>query len=212
MHLPVTAGGLSADGTQWIEPKNPAFLVPVEALSVIFRAKLCAALKKAGLLGQVPSKVWKKEWVVHCQPAGRGQKVLEYLARYVFRIAISNSRLERIEDGQVTFRYRDNRSQEICRVTLPALEFIGRFLQHVLPRGCAKVRYYGIWSGSCREQLDRARALLSASMPTPSANRTDVSPQTDTTLPATSADRCPHCRIGHLIVIETVQPRRKFPP
>ena len=94
-----------------VEPKNPAFLVPVEALSLIFRAKLCAALKKAGLLGQVPPTVWKKKWVVHCRPAGRGQKVLEYPGRYVFRVAITNSRLERIDNGEVTFRYRDNRSR-----------------------------------------------------------------------------------------------------
>jgi hypothetical protein len=85
VHMLVTAGGLSADGTRWIKPKNPAFLVPVQALSIIFRAKLCAALKKAGLLRQVPPKVWKKNWVVHCQPAGRGQKVLDYLGRYVLR-------------------------------------------------------------------------------------------------------------------------------
>ena len=95
---------LSADGAQWIAPTHPAFLLPVEALSGIFRAKICAAVTKAGFLGQVPSTVWKQPWVVHCQPAGQGLKVLEYLGRYVFRIAISNSRIERIEDGQVTFR------------------------------------------------------------------------------------------------------------
>jgi Putative transposase/Transposase zinc-binding domain len=162
VHLLVTAGGLSAEGTQWIEPKNPASMGPVRALSVIFRAKVGAALKQAGLLEQVPPPLWQKNWVVHCQPAGRGLKVLEYLGRYVFRIAISNSRLERIENGQVTFRYRDNRSQQMGRVTLPGIEFLRRFLQHVLPRGCAKVRYYGSWSSSCREQLAQARALLSA--------------------------------------------------
>jgi Putative transposase len=67
--------------------------------------------------------------------------VLEYLSRYVFRVAITNSRLESIENRQVTFRYHDNRSQKICRVTLPAMEFMRRFLQHVLPRGYSKVRY-----------------------------------------------------------------------
>jgi hypothetical protein len=88
--------------------------------------------------------------------------VLEYLGRYVFRVAISNSRLERIQDGQVTFRYRDNHTQRSRRATLPAMEFIGRFLQHVLPPGCTKVRYYGLWSNSCRRQLEQARALLEA--------------------------------------------------
>ncbi|MEK7404081.1 MAG: transposase, partial [Acidobacteriota bacterium] len=160
VHLLVTAGGLSADRTRWIEPKNPAYLVPVKALSIIFRAKVCAALKKAKLLPQTPPQVWKKDWVVHCQPAGTGRKVLDYLGRYVFRIAITNSRLEQIDNGQVRFCYRDGRTQKLQRLTLPAVEFIGRFLQHVLPRGCAKVRYYGIWSNSSRKQLDQARVLL----------------------------------------------------
>ena len=100
-------------------------------------------IKKAGLLAQVPRQVWKKDWVVHCKAAGQGRQVLNYLARYIFRVAITNSRLERIENGQVTFRYRDNRSQQLHRVTLPAQKFIHRFLLHTLPRGCAKVRYYG---------------------------------------------------------------------
>ncbi len=107
VHLIVTAGGLSADRTQWIAPKNPAFLVPVLALSVIVRAKMCAALKHAGLLGQVPPAVWTTPWVVHAQPAGDGVRVLDYLARYLFRVAITNSRLEQIDDDHVTFRYRE---------------------------------------------------------------------------------------------------------
>jgi Putative transposase/Transposase zinc-binding domain len=128
VHLIVTAGGLSADRTRWIAPKNPAFLVPVQALSVIVRAKMCAALKRAGLLDQVAPEVWTTPWVVHAKPAGDGTRVLNYLARYLFRVAISNSRLERIDDGHVTFRYRDNRTQAIRRATLSGVEFLCRFL------------------------------------------------------------------------------------
>lgn len=209
-HLLVTAGGLSRNGNVWLEPKNPAFLVPVLALSVIFRAKICAALKRTGLLDQVTPSVWKKPWVVHCQPAGSGEKVLDYLGRYVFRVAITNSRLERIDHGQVTFRYRDNRTRELRHVTLPAEEFIRRFLQHVLPRSCAKVRYYGIWSGSCRKQLDQTRTLLGGppsvaavdSVPDPSASERPISP------PA----RCPYCKIGYLIPVELIYPHRRAPP
>ena len=159
----VTAGGLSTDGSAWLNSKNPRFLVPVEALSLIFRAKFCAALKDAGLLQYAPSSVWKKKWVLHSQHAGRGDKVLQYLARYLFRIAIANSRLESIDDGHVRFRYRDNRTQQIRRVTLSGVDFIHRFLQHVLPRGATKVRYYGIFSPSCKTQLERARQLLAPS-------------------------------------------------
>src|SRR5439155_19576940 len=93
VHLVVTAGGLSTDRTRWIAPKHPAFLVPVQALSVIVRAKMCAALNRAGLLEHVPSSVWTIPWVVHAKPAGDGNRVLDYLARYLFRVAISNSRL-----------------------------------------------------------------------------------------------------------------------
>src|SRR5256885_4789652 len=137
-HFLVSAGGLSADGQRWLEPTSPKFLVPVHALSLIFRAKMRDALKARGLWANVPQFWRSKKWVVHAKPAGRAEKVLEYLARYVFRIALSNSRLERFEKGQVTFRYRDNRTQQIRRVSLPAAQFLARFLQHVLPKALPK--------------------------------------------------------------------------
>src|SRR5713101_4360090 len=77
VHLLVTAGGLSADGTAWVAPKYENYLVPVRAVSPIFRAKICAALNRVGLLDQVPPGIWSAPWVVHCQHAGRGQKVLD---------------------------------------------------------------------------------------------------------------------------------------
>jgi hypothetical protein len=140
VHLLVSAGGLTADGQRWLPAKTPAFLVPVRALSVIFRAKMRDALKTLGLYDQVPVRVWSKPWVVHSQHAGSGTKVLEYLARYVFRVAIANSRIETFQCGQVTFRFRDNRTQQLRRVCIPAEDFIRRLLQHVLPRGFPKVR------------------------------------------------------------------------
>jgi hypothetical protein len=94
VHMLVTAGGLSTDGHSWVDSKHSQFLVPVRALSILFRAKFCDGLKKRGLLRFAPSAVWKQGWVVHSQHAGRGDKVLEYLGRYVFRIAIANSRID----------------------------------------------------------------------------------------------------------------------
>ncbi len=164
VHLLVTVGGLAGDGTAWSTPKHPPYLVPIQALSRVFRAKMCAALNKAGLLEQVPPAVLQKGWVVHCQPAGGAEQVLAYLGRYIFRVAITNSRLERLQDGQVTFRYRDNRTQKLRRVTLPAVDFLHRFLQHVLPHGCTKVRSYGLWSPTCRAN-SRTRARCSAHRP-----------------------------------------------
>lgn len=210
-HLLVSAGGLSADGQTWVAPKQGAFLVPVRALSLIFRAKLRDALKEAGLLPQVPAAVWQKPWVVHAQPAGSGSKVLDYLARYVFRVAITNSRLEAFDQGQVTFRYRDNRTQQWRRVGLPAEEFIARFLQHVLPRGFPKVRHYGLASTARAPDRDRARGLLSAPG-TGSDPAASPGPVTGQASVAVTAPLCPRCHRGHLQVIETLFPRRKVPP
>lgn len=208
VHFLVTAGGLSNDCTQWIGARHKAFLVPVEALMIIFRAKMCASLKRAGLLADVPCSIWKKKWVVHCQAAGRGEKVLQYLARYIFRIAISNSRLERIENGQVTFLYRDNRSQEIRHVTVSGTEFIRRFLQHVLPRGCTKVRYYGIWSNAFRCSWKDLRLLFSDF-----SSEKAIDSDSNQSPHAFSPQRCcPYCRIGHLIQIETLHRQGRAPP
>lgn len=210
VHLIVTAGGLSAHRTQWIAPKSPAFLVPVKALSVLVRAKMCAALKRAGLLDQVPAAVWTTPWVVHAKPAGDGARVLDYLARYRFRVAISNSRLEQIDDDQVTFRYRDNRTQEIRRATLSGVEFLRRFLQHVLPRRCTKVRYYGLWSPTRRSDLEQARRLLQPS-PVPSPPMAASATPTPTPPPG-AMPPCPLCRAGTLILVAVLRPLRRVPP
>ena len=212
VHMLVTGGGLALDGKAWLPARYADYLVPAAALAIIFRAKLCAALKKAGLLDQVTRQVWKKNWRVNCQPAGSGRQVLNYLARYIFRVAISNSRLERIENGQVTFRYRDNRTQLLQRLTIPGEEFIRRFLLHILPRGCAKVRYYGLWSPTARPLLEQARSLL-ALVPANSASVHDALADATPTAPLTPAApaRCPHCHLGQLLALK-VLPRQREPP
>jgi hypothetical protein len=206
---------LSADGQSWVDPKHPQFLVPVRALSILFRAKFCDGLKKAGLLRFVPSAVCKLGWVVHSQHAGRGDKVLDYLGRYLFRIAISNSRLESLDHSIVRFRYRDNKTQQICHVSLPATEFIHRFLQHVLPKGLTKVRNYGIFSPACRSRLDWARQRFAPTPAVPVPSRT-VAPEGASalqelpSLPAQSP--CPRCKTGSLFLLETLPSRRNHSP
>ncbi len=207
VHMLVTAGGLSFDNGRWVEPKNPKFLVPVKALSVIFAAKMCAALQKARLLDGIPRDVWKKAWVVHCQHAGSGDKVLDYLGRYVFRVALTNNRLEQIQDGLVSFRYRDNRTQQIRRVTLSGIEFLRRFLQHVLPSGCTKVRYYGLFSPHCRAKLDLAQARIPVSVPVSSSPSTSPNAHSGSTLHS-----CPYCHLGKLVLVETLRPQRSRSP
>jgi hypothetical protein len=204
VHMLVTAGGLSRDRSQWLRPKNPKFLVPVRALSLIFKAKMRTALHKARLSEHIPANAWTKPWVVHCQHAGSGDRVLQYLARYVFRIAITNSRLERIDHDRVTFGYRDNRTHESRHTTLSGLEFLQRFLQHVLPPGYTKIRCYGIFSPHCHTQLELTRLLI----PTPVA----VSPTPSNPVPAPSTPQCPLCRSGNLILIETLHPQRSRSP
>ena len=211
VHLLVSAGGLSRDGQRWVPARHPAFLVPGYALSKIFRGKFRAGLKKLGLLGSVPNPIWSQNWVVHCQHAGRGQKVLEYLARYVFRVAILNSRLERFENGLVTFRYRDNRTHQIEHRTLCAEEFLRRFFSHVLPRGLVKVRSYGLWSANNSDKLDKARGLLasSTSQPPPPTQPIATSPPS---LTDATPMLCPQCKIGHLIWVQCLLPQQTRAP
>jgi len=210
-HFLVSAGGLSADGQQWVEPQNPAFLVPVRALSEIFRAQLRQALKEQDLLSIAPKEAWAKDWVVHIQHAGRGEKVLGYLARYVFRIALSNSRLERFENGQVTFGYRDSRTQQHKRVCLPTAQFLSRFLDHVLPKGFAKVRHYGLASAANHKRHEQALGLLEKLQPA-TAPTSQASVQSAPAPSATPPTRlCPYCGIGQLEWVEEIR-RPLIPP
>jgi hypothetical protein len=213
-HFLVTAGGWR-DGPSpgWVAPKRADFLVPGRALSVLFRGILRDTLRKAGLYDQVPAAVWQKNWVVHLQHAGTGQAALGYLARYVYRVALPNSRLERFENGRVTFRYRDNRSGKIQHCTLHTFPFIARFLQHVLPAGFSKVRSYGVFSPSQKPLLDRVRAALLAASPDPAPEPADMidAPGPPVTGRDPKLPPCPSCRLGRMRLIETL-PRWRPPP
>jgi predicted RNA-binding Zn-ribbon protein involved in translation (DUF1610 family) len=160
IHYLVPGGGLAPDGQTWQPVRRKDFLVHVKPLSILFRAKFRDALKKTDLFEQVPAEVWQQDWVVHCQPVGSGERALKYLAPYIFRVAISNSRIVNLENSQVTFRYRSARGRREQYCTLPAEEFIRRFLQHVLPRGFVKVRYYGLFSPAYRPVLNQLRLQL----------------------------------------------------
>jgi len=209
VHILVTAGGWR-DGQGWVRSVHPNFLVPGWALSRIFRAKLRDAVLRAGLAHLAPPNVWSKEWVVHLQHAGTGEKVLEYLARYVFRIALVNSRLERFENGRVTFRYRDNKTRTIKHCTILAAEFIARFLQHVLPSGFSKVRSYGLFSPSRKSDLEKARTEMLAATPGPSPAG-PVPAEANSLRDPHDTPRCPVCGIGLLRIIE-ILPRWRPPP
>ena len=194
VHLLVTAGGLKDDGSAWRVPANPDFLVPGYALATIFRAKVRDALEEAQLLDDIDPDLFRQPWVVHLQHAGDGEHAAEYLSRYVHRVAITDDRLERFDGERVTFRYVSTRTQEAKRLTLATQDFLARFLQHVLPKGFAKVRAYGLFSPACSDRRERARHLLAvhhAAILRPPDRRPDG--------PTDCGPRlCPVCAHGHL--------------
>jgi len=159
VHYVVPGGGIGQDGTQWL-PSRANYFVPVEALSVLFRAKFRDALGRAGLLSQVDPAVWRQKWVVHSKAVGDGRASLKYLAPYVFRFAISDRRIVACDDDRVTFSYRRSGSNRWRKMTVHAFEFIRRFLQHVLPSGFPKVRHYGFLSPNSRESVEAVRWLV----------------------------------------------------
>lgn len=187
LHCIVTGGGLNATSSQFIESKKDFFL-PVRVLSDKFRGKFNALLKQLFLLSpdefvlpigitnpsayfrQLNRSYYSKEWVVYCKSTFKNPSaVLEYLSLYTHRIAISNSRILKLENGQVTFRYKDYKDD--CKqkvMTLSAIEFIRRFMMHVLPPSFVKIRHYGLLSSRtkksnviiCRKLLGMSRFLF----------------------------------------------------
>jgi Putative transposase len=181
----VPGGGISLDGSRWVACR-PRFLLPVRVLSSRFRRLYLRYLEQAYLAGklrfhgQLPhlsdpasfarylAPLRKTKWVVYAKPPfGGPERVLDYLGRYTHRVAISNHRLQQLQDGQVTFAYKDHKDQHRQKLmTLSADEFLRRFLLHVLPEGFQRIRHYGLFSNRHRaENLARCRELLGVSAP-----------------------------------------------
>ena len=197
VHILATGGGLGPDGA-WHEA-DPQFLVPVRALSDIFRARLRDALRERhpALLAVVPGKVWQQPWVVHAQPVGSGDHALGYLARYIHRVALADAALLHHDARQVVFRYRDGKTGQSRTARLEPLEFLRRFLQHVLPSGFRKVRHYGLHHSSKRQALRllQAQRAFVHGLPLPPADKPVRPP-----LPPRLCPQCaaPMCEAGKL--------------
>ena len=206
LHCLVPAGALSFDHSRWIAARKN-FLFPVKALSRVFRAKFLDLLKQNIARGQIAAAnrdsqaLWKKNWVVYAKkPFGSPQTVLDYLGRYTHRVALSNNRILKIENGEVTLSYRDRKDGD-RKKTLPfdAHEFIRRFLLHILPDGFVRIRHFGFLANRSKKQaLAQCRKLLDLALPScpnPSAK--------DLLLKLTGIDlsRCPSCQKGTMIVV-----------
>src|SRR5439155_21881115 len=118
------------------------------------------ALRQTPFWSDIPATAWQQSWVVDCRPVGTARAALKYLAPYIFRVALSNNRIVRVADDQVTFRYTIGDTGQTAYCTLPVQEFLRRFLQHILPKGFVKVRYYGLFRVGMRRSLARLRSQL----------------------------------------------------
>jgi Putative transposase/Transposase zinc-binding domain len=225
LHVVLPAGGLSFDGLHWV-PCRPNFFLPVRVLSRRFRRLDLEGLEHLYDHGELvltgrcrelaEAKPWKrllaalreKEWAVYAKaPIPQPQRVLKYLARYTHRVAISNNRLVALQDGQVSFRFKDyKRGGKLHTQTMDAVEFLRRFTLHILPKGLHKIRYFGFLANRHREaKLTRCRVLLGQptdafddaiaagkNVPTPEAEDTRLEP----------GDLCPVCHQGYMKLVE----------
>jgi hypothetical protein len=224
LHCVVPGGGISHDGTRWIACRKDSFFLPHLLLSQRFRKKFLWQLRRAfrhGALhfsGELQSlaspaafealceKTAKIKWVVHIKPPfGGPQRVLKYLARYTHRVAISNQRLRALENGRVSFEWKDYAQRGQRKImTLDAGEFMRRFLLHVLPSGLVRIRQFGFLANRFRTRnLQLCRDLLAVRQtPSPAESHDPAD--------STVEDRtcCPICKLGRLIVIELLHPQR----
>ena len=164
IHYVVPGGAINRKTKLWM-PSKEDFLVHVKPLSELFRNTFKQAMKEAGVLEEIDPKVWQKKWVVNSQAVGQNAEgALKYLAPYVFRVAISDSRIVKVTERSVTFRYIDSKTQQSKVMTLEVLEFMRRFLQHVLPKGFQKVRYYGFMGSGCKIPHEEISAMVQLCM------------------------------------------------
>jgi hypothetical protein len=230
LHCLVPGGGIARDGNQWVACRT-GFFLPVRILSRLFRRLFLKRLQTAFNSGKLSfssslqhlqdpqafaqylAPVRQTEWVVYAKrPFGGPEQVLAYLGRYTHRVAISNNRLLSMQQGKVSFRWKDYRDHDSCKtMTLEAHEFIRRFLLHVLPGGFQRIRHYGFLANRVRQaKLAQCRELLGAPAPsTPSPQERPDYRDVYETLTGTSLRACPACREGHMVqimILPTIAP------
>jgi hypothetical protein len=199
----VPGGAFSSRDETW-HSSRVDFYLPVKALSQLYRAKFREAMHHLGLCAAIPAVVWTIDWNVNCQAVEESEASLKYLAPYVFRVAIADSRILKVADRTVWFRYRKPHSRRLRTMALDVLEFIRRFLQHVLPTGFMKVRYYGFMNANCAIPHERQVALIELASGFTIALVPAVAPEPAPPL------RCAQCG-GHLVYRWTLRPAQRSP-
>ena len=211
IHMIIPAGGLSADGMEWIQ-SGKKFFLPVKALSKVFRGVMWSLLEKqikgANIrlpdkmdeLSQLKGKVYEKNWNVYTKHSLAGpQSVVRYLGKYTHRVAISNNRIKKVENGQVAFSWKDYRKGlKNQLLILDAQEFIGRFFRHILPSGFYKIRYYGLLAAANGSKKEQCMALINK--PAHVALLDGLSPiQILKVLLGRELELCPKCKKGKMV-------------
>lgn len=217
VHCLVSGGGISADGSTW-HPARQNFLLPIKPLATLVRGKFRALLRQKCPDLVVPDAVWHKSWILHVSARGKGeQAVLDYLARDVCRVALTNARIVGLDDNGVSIQYKDRKTGQRRTCRLSGDEFMRRFLQHVLPRGFHKVRYCGLWHPTQRHNAARIRQMLQLQAP-PKADlmQDDLAgrplvPSAETPMPPIEPRICPHCQ-GRLIFVRRLTPQQAMAP
>ena len=196
IHFIVPGGAFDAPRNQWNKANNK-FLIPVKALSKVYRAKFrdFLKIKDRKIFDNIPSHIWYcKEFITNSQPVGKGEKALEYLSNYVYRVAISNNRIVNYQNGKVTFKYKPSGSNKFKYQSIAAIEFMRRFLQHVLPCGFQKIRYYGFLSSAGKNVFEKIQGYFEI--------KTNTLPKRSK-FQKRERDICPHCKLKmkHLALI-----------
>jgi hypothetical protein len=197
IHFIVAGGAFTTEDQKWHKARNN-FYLPVKALSIIYRAKFKNLMNSLGLLAFIPKDVWQIDWNVNCKAVGNANASMKYLAPYVFRVAISDSRIIKVENRLVYFKYKKQKSRRQRVMKLDVLEFIRRFLQHVLPRGFVKIRHYGFMNKSCRLDIQTIRRIICETL---EVIGTWIAPR--------SKPKCPDCQ-GKLIFWNYYLPVQRY--
>jgi hypothetical protein len=218
IHMLVPAGGITEDQMEWIESRRN-FFAPLKVVGLIFRGCLSTLLEKGIRTGeitipeneswnQLKNQIYRKNWIIYAEkPRGGVQSVLNYLGRYAHRVAISNSRITEINNDQVSFRYKDNKNHGSQRImTIHPVEFIRRFMMHILPNNFYKIRYFGVLAAVNTTTLREQCLALIGKMNNLARYVGLADAEVYRSLTGRDSLECPECHSGIMFVLRNIPP------